>query len=82
MSLLIVAHGGVNRILLANAIHVGLGAFGRFEQDPCCLNILDISSDGSAIIRLVNATPYNQVKEGLTLTTMERLYQQYRAGRA
>jgi probable phosphoglycerate mutase len=77
--LLIVAHGGVNRIILATAIHEDLSAFGAFEQDPCCLNIIDVADDGRCLIRLVNATPYNQVKAGLDLTTMERLYEQYRA---
>src|SRR5262249_25120317 len=78
--LLLVAHGGVNRVLLAHAIGADLGAFGAFEQDPCCLNVIDIAPDGRWLIRLVNYTPYNPVKKGLELTTMERLYQQYRAG--
>ncbi len=78
-SLLVVAHGGVNRILLAQAIGEDLQAFAAFEQDPCCVNILDIAEDGRSTIRLVNATPYDWVKKDLHLTTMERLYEQYRA---
>jgi broad specificity phosphatase PhoE len=78
--LLIVAHGGVNRVLLANALDSGMRGFGVFEQDPGCLNVLDVADDGRFLIRLVNYTPYNTVKVGLELTTMETLYQQYRAG--
>jgi probable phosphoglycerate mutase len=76
--LLIVAHGGVNRILLAHALGVGLGGFGSLEQDPGCLNILDVDEAGRWLVRLVNHTPYNPAKRGLELTTMESLYLQYR----
>ena len=80
--LLIVAHGGVNRVILAHALGRGLEGIGALEQDPGCLNILDVADDGRCLIRLVNHTPYNPVKTGLELTTMERLYQQYCQGQA
>ncbi|HEV3119841.1 MAG TPA: histidine phosphatase family protein [Gemmataceae bacterium] len=79
--LLIVAHGGVNRIILTHALGVGLQGFGTFEQDPGCLNILDVDDAGRMLIRLVNYTPDNPVKKGMELTTMERLYFQYRSKR-
>jgi probable phosphoglycerate mutase len=75
--LLLVAHGGVNRTLLAHALGTGLAGFAALEQDPCCINILDIDPAGRWLVRLVNHTPYNTVKTGLELTTMERLYQDY-----
>jgi probable phosphoglycerate mutase len=78
--LLIVAHGGVNRVILAHALGLELRGFGALEQDPGGINIVDVAADGRCVIRLVNYTPYNPVKVGLELTTMERLYQQYRAG--
>jgi probable phosphoglycerate mutase len=78
--LLIVAHGGVNRVILAHAVGRGLDGIGPLEQDPGCLNIIDVADDGRCLIRLVNHTPYNPLKAGLELTTMERLYQQYREG--
>ena len=31
-------------------------------------------------VRLMNYTPYNEIKRGLELTTMERLYRAYRPG--
>jgi probable phosphoglycerate mutase len=76
--LLIVAHGGVNRVLLTHHLEAGLSAFDTFEQDPGCLNILDVDAAGRCLVRLVNHTPYNPAKVGLELTTMERLYQEYK----
>jgi probable phosphoglycerate mutase len=80
--LLMVAHGGVNRVILTHALGVGLAGFGTFEQDPCCLNIIDVANDGRFLLRLLNYTPYNTTKVGLELTTMEQLFQQYLAGAA
>jgi probable phosphoglycerate mutase len=76
--LLLVAHGGVNRTILAHALGLGLCGFGALEQDPGCINILDVDDAGRWLVRLINYTPYNTVKTGLELTTMERLYEQYR----
>lgn len=76
--LLLVAHGGVNRTILGHALGLGLHGFGAIEQDPGCINILDIDGSGRWLIRLVNYTPYNAAKHGMVQTTMERLYSQYR----
>ena len=76
--LLIVAHGGVNRVILTHALGSGLAGFAALEQDPGCVNILDVDDSGRWIVRLINHTPYNPVKQGLELTTMERLYQEFR----
>lgn len=73
-SLLLVAHGGVNRLILAHLLGAGLESFGHLEQDPACINIVDIDDSGYGIIRLLNYTPYNEVKDGLALTTMERYF--------
>ena len=79
--LLIVAHGGVNRAILCHALGSGLGGFGAVEQDAGCLNIIDIDAAGRCLARLMNFTPYNLIKAGLTMTTMERLYHDYCARR-
>lgn len=76
--LLIVAHGGVNRAILAHALGLDLAGFACFEQDPACINILDVDVAGRWLVRLLNHTPYNDAKRGLELTTMERLYEDYR----
>jgi probable phosphoglycerate mutase len=76
--LLLIAHGGVNRTILAHALGLELRGFGVLEQDPGCINILDVDSAGRWLIRLVNYTPYNASKKGMELTTMEQLFLQYR----
>ena len=75
--LLIVAHGGVNRAILCQAMGQGLGGFGAIEQDAGGINIIDLDPGGRCIVRLLNFTPYNPAKVGLTLTTMERLFHDY-----
>ncbi len=76
--LLLVAHGAVNRAIILDVLGAGLQSFGAIEQDPAALNILDFDGDGQGIVRLLNATPLDAVKRGMRLTTMERLYRQYR----
>jgi probable phosphoglycerate mutase len=79
-NLLLVAHGGVNRVLLLRALGLGLGALGRLEQDPCGLNVIDVDPDGSLQVRLVNATVHDPAKAGLRETTMERLVRSFERG--
>ncbi|MEW6778028.1 MAG: histidine phosphatase family protein, partial [Bdellovibrionota bacterium] len=82
-TLLLVAHGGVNRVILAHALGAGFESWARMEQDAACINIVDVSGNPSPryVIRAVNFTPYNAVKDGIFETTMERLFRQYK-GRA
>ena len=75
--LLLVGHNVVNRLLLCRAVGAGLGALGAFEQDPGCVNVLDVDDAGRCLVRLVNYTPCNPVKAGMELTTLERLYLQF-----
>jgi len=49
----IVAHGGVNRIILCNALGLDLTKMFNLHQDYGCLNIIDYFSD-SALVRLIN----------------------------
>lgn len=51
---LVVAHGGVNRIILLNAIGAPLAALFNIEQNYCCLNIIDYYADGKAVVKLLN----------------------------
>lgn len=76
--LLIVAHGGVNRAILTHVLKSGLPGFSALEQDPCCLNIIDVFADGRCLVRLLNHTPYDPPKSNLILTIMETLYAEYR----
>lgn len=79
-SALIVAHGGVNRVLLSRALGCGLESFGSIEQEPACVNIIDVDASGRLLVRLMNYSPYNAVKQRIDLTTMERLYVEFLGG--
>lgn len=79
-TLLLVAHGGVNRAILSAAL-AGPGAFfGQLEQSPACINVLDAGED--FVVRAVNVTPYEPLHAGPRTTTVERLLEQYREFRA
>ncbi len=81
---LIVAHEGVNRIILGWACGGGLKTIGSFEQDLACVNVIDLDvtarPDGvglqieRALLKAVNVTPYDYVKSGLPRTTLEHLF--------
>ena len=51
----LVGHGGINRIILLDAIGASLDRAFSLEQDYGCLNIVDYRSDGSCRVRLVNS---------------------------
>lgn len=49
----IVAHGGVNRVILCKALGLDLVHLFNIHQDYACLNIIDYFSD-SVLVRLIN----------------------------
>ena len=51
---LVVGHGGVNRIVLLNAIGAPLAGMFNIEQNYGCLNIIDYYEDGRATVKLMN----------------------------
>lgn len=53
--LLVVAHGGVNRIILLNAIGAPLTGMFNIEQNFGCHNIIDYYGDGLSTVKLLNA---------------------------
>jgi alpha-ribazole phosphatase/probable phosphoglycerate mutase len=55
-SIVLVAHGGVNRVILLDAIGAPLDRAFAIEQDYCCLNIIDYAVDGSRLVRLLNGS--------------------------
>ncbi len=81
---LIVAHEVVNRLLLAWAIGAPLGASAGFEQDTGCINIIDFdltpAEEGvgtqieRALIKAVNLTPANYLKNGMNLRSLEAIF--------
>ncbi|MDP2124779.1 MAG: histidine phosphatase family protein [Parvibaculum sp.] len=87
---LIAAHEGINRLILGWAatgcsLERALGAVRAFEQDPACINVIDFdmvpAADGSigteiqrSLIKSVNVTPYNYVKHGMNMTSLEAIF--------
>ncbi|SNB46989.1 alpha-ribazole phosphatase [Geobacter sp. DSM 9736] len=51
---LVVGHGGLNRVILLNAIGAPLTSFFNIEQTYCCLNIIDYYADGKTVVTLLN----------------------------
>lgn len=78
-TMLAVAHGGTNAMILSWITNGGLASLAAFEQDAGCVNILDIDViDGEIIrkfIRALNVTPYNLAKREHYLTVTERIAQ-------
>ena len=52
----VVAHGGVNRVFLSAIMGAPLDRVFRIEQSYACLNIIDVYSDGTPVIKRVNET--------------------------
>lgn len=81
---LVVAHEVVNRMLLADVIGAGLGSSAGFEQDTGCINILDFdlvpleTGEGTrverGVIKAVNLTPANYLKNGMNLRSLEAIF--------
>ncbi|HEY5673994.1 MAG TPA: alpha-ribazole phosphatase [Malonomonas sp.] len=53
--IVIVGHGGVNRVILLDAIGAPLDRLFHIEQDFACHNIIDYFSDGIAVVKQLNA---------------------------
>ena len=76
-TVLVVAHGAVNRAILSYVLTGERMFLGRFEQAPGCLNVLDVGDDW--IVRAVNVAPADLVHTTTRKTTMEQYWEQYRA---
>lgn len=84
-SLALVAHGGVNRAILGWASGGSLGSFHAFDQNTCCLNILDIDQHPETgeirrtTIRAMNVTPYDSVKKNVDKLALEMIAERMKA---
>lgn len=82
----LVAHDGINRMILSWACGADLSAMSAFEQDYACINILDVDvemgeRDGRIqpvivrrMIRAANLTPYAAAKTGIHQTSLEHAF--------
>ena len=81
---LLVAHEVVNRLILASILNAPLGSSAGFEQDTGCINILDfdlVPDEGQsesrverAMIKAVNLTPANYLKNGMNMRSLEAIF--------
>jgi probable phosphoglycerate mutase len=80
--ILVVAHEGINRLVLSWATGARLLATNAFEQDTGCINVLDfdmvpgesVPEIARVLIKAVNLTPYNYLKHGMNLTSLEAIF--------
>jgi len=56
-TVLLVAHGGLNRVVLCEALGLDLNSVVRLEQSYACLNIIDYFDD-YPVVQLMNQTTY------------------------
>lgn len=81
-TLLMVAHGGVNRALLSWFLTGQRQFLGGIEQAPGCLNIVDVGSTAAnSLIRVVNYSPADALHQAGRQSTMEHLLNQYMKSR-
>ena len=57
-TIVIVAHGGVNRIVLLDAMDAPLEQAFSIEQDYGCVNIIDYFADGQSVVKLLNGVAH------------------------
>ena len=58
-TVLLVAHGGLNRVVLCEALGLDLNSVVRLEQSYACLNIIDYFDD-YPVVQLMNETTYER----------------------
>jgi probable phosphoglycerate mutase len=78
-TVLVVAHGAVNRAILSYALTGERTFLGRFEQAPGCLNVIDVGgADDLAtwVVRAVNVAPSDPAHRATRLTQMEEYWAQ------
>ena len=77
-TLLLVAHGGVNRGILSWFLTGTRMFLGGLAQDPGCLNIIDVGPTAArSVVRVVNFCPPDPLRGGTRQSTMEELLAKY-----
>jgi probable phosphoglycerate mutase len=74
--LLLVLHGAVNRGLIGRAMTGGRTFFGRLEQAPACINVIDVGHS-DLVVRSTNLVPTDWLQHPERQTTIERLLGQF-----
>jgi probable phosphoglycerate mutase len=69
---LAVAHGGANMALLAGLLGLE-GGLPALEQDLACINVIDFDGDGRPLVRLVNFSVHDPLKDSHREPSFARL---------
>ena len=81
-TVLLVLHGAVNAAILSRALTGSRVFLGGLSQTAGCVNALDVGSEERDwVVRFVNYAPPAPLQADNRSTTMEQLYEQYRACR-
>jgi probable phosphoglycerate mutase len=72
--LLLIAHGGTNRVILRHALGAGMESMGRIEQEAGCVNLIDVHDGSRLLVRQANYTPLSPLKLDVWATTLEQIY--------
>ncbi len=57
-NVVVVAHGGVNRVFIASVLQIPLSNVFSLDQGLACTNVLDMFPDGVAVLRALNLPWY------------------------
>lgn len=78
-TLALVAHGGINRLVLGWAFDTGLASFASIDQNTCCFNVIDVDTHPETgaivrkLVRSMNTAVYDVAKEGNHLLSLEQI---------
>lgn len=78
-TLALVAHGGINRLVIGWALGTGLSTFSALDQNTACVNVIDFDEHPETrtivrkTLRALNVTVYDLVKEGNHLLSLEQI---------
>ncbi len=78
-TLALVAHGGINRLVIGWALGTGLSTFAALDQNTACVNVIDFDEHPETrtvvrkTLRALNVTVYDLVKEGNHLFSLEQI---------
>ena len=78
-TLALVAHGGINRLVIGWAFGTGLASFPSIDQNTCCFNVIDVDTHPQTgavvrkLVRSLNTAVYDIPKEGNHLLSLEQI---------
>jgi probable phosphoglycerate mutase len=78
-TLALVAHGGINRLVIGWAFDTGLATVPMIDQNTCCFNVIDVDTHPETgvvirkLVRSLNTAVYDIPKEGNHLLSLEQI---------